>query len=75
MNSTLVYLDADARMGTYTDADQKKQMRLDLVERTLDVLALPQAELEARRAARAANGGGRSDGVSGSEEDQAIASA
>jgi hypothetical protein len=59
-------------MSTYTDAESKKQSRLDLVERTLDVLSLPQAEIEARRAARSANMGG---GVSGGEEDQAIASA
>jgi hypothetical protein len=58
-------------MSTFTDAESKKQSRLDLVERTLDVLSLPQAEIEARRAARNAN----MSGVSGSEEDQAIASA
>lgn len=57
-------------MSTFTDAESKKQSRLDLVERTLDVLALPQAEIEARRAARSQGGG-----VSGGEEDQAIASA
>ena len=68
---TLVYLEGDAKMSTFTDAESKRQSRLDLVERTLDVLALPQAEAESRRAARAAAGGGQS----GDEEDQAIASA
>lgn len=67
---TLVYLEGDAKLSTYTDAESKKQTRLDLVERTLDVLSLPQAEIEARRAAKA--GGGA---YSGSEQDQAIASA
>jgi len=38
------------------------------------VLSLPQAEIEARRAAKAAGGGG-GGGYSGSEQDQAIASA
>lgn len=71
---TLVYLEGDAKLSTYTDADSKKQSRLDLVERTLDVLSLPQAEIEARRAAKAAGGGG-GGGYSGSEQDQAIASA
>jgi len=69
---TLVYLEGDAKLSTYTDAESKKQTRLDLVERTLDVLSLPQAEIEARRAAKGAGVGG---GYSGSEQDQAIASA
>ena len=71
---TLVYLEGDAKLSTYTDAESKKQTRLDLVERTLDVLSLPQAEIEARRAAKGAGGGG-GGGYSGSEQDQAIASA
>lgn len=38
-NSTLVYVEGEARMNTYEDADRGKQSRLDLIQRKLQLFS------------------------------------
>jgi hypothetical protein len=38
---SLLYVDADARMDTYTDAEGNKRSQLSLVARNFDVLSRP----------------------------------
>ncbi|KAF2128470.1 hypothetical protein P153DRAFT_367604 [Dothidotthia symphoricarpi CBS 119687] len=41
---TLLYVDADARMDTYTDADGNKRSNLSLISRNFEVLARARVE-------------------------------
>ena len=43
-NRTLVYLEGDATMRVYEDADGKKQSALNLIQTKLDVLKRPQSK-------------------------------
>ena len=46
MYRTLVYLEGDAQMRTYDDADGKKQSALSLVQTKVEVLKRPQPKEE-----------------------------
>ena len=41
LDRSLLYVDADARMDTYTDAEGNKRSQLSLVARNFDVLSRP----------------------------------